>query len=72
MPTDPIFEEKGEPKRNRTEVLLLTSLTPYRYAKPAHQKLLEQTTLHLIFAFCIGFQSMLESNTKFLLFASEH
>ena len=30
------FEEKGEPKRIRTEVLLLTSLTPYRQAKPAH------------------------------------
>ena len=25
-----LFEEKGEPKRYRTEVLLLTSLTPYR------------------------------------------
>ena len=24
------FEEKGEPKRIRTEVPLLTSLTPYR------------------------------------------
>ena len=24
------FEKKGEPKRNRTEVPLLTSLTPYR------------------------------------------
>ena len=24
-----LFEEKGEPKRYRTEVLLLTSLTPY-------------------------------------------
>ena len=24
-----LFQEKGEPKRNRTEVLLLTSLTPY-------------------------------------------
>ena len=31
-----LFEEKGEPKRYRTEVLPLTSLTPYRYAKPAH------------------------------------
>ena len=29
-------EEKGEPKRYRTEVLPLTSLTPYRWAKPAH------------------------------------
>ena len=25
-----LFEEKGEPKRIRTEVPLLTSLTPYR------------------------------------------
>ena len=25
-----LFEEKGEPKRFRTEVLPLTSLTPYR------------------------------------------
>ena len=31
-----IFEKKGEPKRIRTEVLLLTSLTPYRWAKAAH------------------------------------
>ena len=30
------FEEKGEPKRIQTEVPLLTSLTPYRSAKPAH------------------------------------
>ena len=30
------FEEKGEPKRIQTEVPLLTSLTPYHYAKPAH------------------------------------
>ena len=32
-----LFEEKGEPKRYRTEVLPLTSLTPYRQAKPAHK-----------------------------------
>ena len=31
-----LLEEKGEPKRYRTEVLPLTSLTPYRQAKPAH------------------------------------
>ena len=31
-----LFEEKGEPKRYRTEVLPLTSLTPYRWAKAAH------------------------------------
>ena len=31
-----LFEEKGESKRYQTEVLPLTSLTPYRQAKPAH------------------------------------
>ena len=34
-PQTTIFEEKGEPKWYRTEVLPLTSLSPYRYAKPA-------------------------------------
>ena len=29
-PQTTTFEEKGEPKPIRTEVLLLTSLTPYR------------------------------------------
>ena len=29
-PVTTMFEEKGEPKRIRTEVNLLTSLTPYR------------------------------------------
>jgi len=29
-PQTTTFEDKGEPKRIRTEVLLLTSLTPYR------------------------------------------
>ena len=29
-PQTTIFEEKGEPKRTRTEVPLLTSLPPYR------------------------------------------
>ena len=32
------FQEKGEPKRIRTEFPLLTSLTPYRWAKPARKK----------------------------------
>ena len=31
-----LFEEKGKPKWYRTEVLPLTSLTPYHWAKPAH------------------------------------
>ena len=29
-----VFEEKGEPKRYRTEVLPLTSLPPYRLGQP--------------------------------------
>ena len=33
-----LSEEKGEPKRIRTEVLPLTCLTPYRWAKPAHSE----------------------------------
>ena len=32
-----LFEDKGEPKRNRAEALLLSCLTPYRWAKPAPQ-----------------------------------
>ena len=32
-----LFEEKREPKLCRTEVLPLTNLTPYRWAKPAHR-----------------------------------
>ena len=36
VPQTTTFEDKGEPKWVRTEVLLLTSLVPYHYAKPAH------------------------------------
>ena len=35
-PQTTTFEEREEPKRIRTEVPLLTSLTPYRWAKPVH------------------------------------
>ena len=36
-PQTTTFEENGEPKRIRTVVRLLTSITPYRsYAKPVH------------------------------------
>ena len=34
-PQTTTFEEKGEPKLIRTESPLLTSLTPYRWDKPA-------------------------------------
>ena len=37
-PQTTTVDESGEPKRNRTEVPLLTSLTPYRWAKPAHER----------------------------------
>ena len=37
-PQTTTFEEKGEPEQIRTEVPLLTSLTPYRQAKPAHRR----------------------------------
>ena len=36
-PQTTTFEE-GEPERNRIEVLLLTSLTPYLQARPAHKR----------------------------------
>ena len=32
-----LFDDKGYPKRYRTEVLPLTSLTPCRWAKPTHE-----------------------------------
>ena len=35
-PQTTTFEQKGEPKRIRIEVLLLTILTHYRQAKPTH------------------------------------
>ena len=35
-PQTTTFEEKEKPKQIRTEVPLLTSQTPYRWAKPAH------------------------------------
>ena len=35
-PQTTIFEERGELKQIRTEDPLLTSLAPYRWAKPAH------------------------------------
>ena len=41
-PQTTTFEERGEPKQIRTEVPLLTSLTPYRFAKPARSAGLKQ------------------------------
>ena len=39
-PQTTTFEEKGEPKQIQTKVPLLTSLTPYHYAKLVHLLLL--------------------------------
>ena len=36
-PQTTTFEEKSDPKQIPTEVPLLTSLTPYRWAKQAHK-----------------------------------
>ena len=54
-PQTTAFEEKGEPKRYRTEGPLLTSLTSYRWAKPAHNyhlalKRLNDVTCHTLCA----------------------
>ena len=42
-PQTTTFEARGKPKRNRADALLLSSLTPYRWAKPAH--ILESCTI---------------------------
>ena len=42
-----LFEEKGEPKRNQAEALLLTSVTPYRWAKPAHNATPPVVVIHV-------------------------
>ena len=40
-----LSEEKGEPKRNGAEALLLTSLTPYRWFTQAHDRVCEGAVL---------------------------
>ena len=50
-----LFEKKGEPKRNRTDTLLLTSLMPYDQAKLAplkyfpKSKYVPLSPLHVLF-----------------------
>ena len=51
-PQTPTFEEKGQPKQIRTKVLLLTSLTPYRYARPAHTRMVEWPVLKYCLSCC--------------------
>ena len=48
-PQTTIFEENGGPKRIRTEVPLLTSLMPYRQAKPVHRSAENHTMTLLSF-----------------------
>ena len=43
-----LLEEKGQPKRIRTEVPLLTSLMPYRWAKPAHRTGINDVELNVL------------------------
>ena len=47
-----LFEEKGQPKRYRTEVLPLTNLTPYRQARPAHTALVDSCAVFKGCPFC--------------------
>ena len=44
-----LFEEKGEPKQNWAEALLLTSLMPYHKARPAHLKYQINTPASLVY-----------------------
>ena len=50
------FEERGKPKRNRA--LLLTSLTPYRWAKPVHKTIVSRVKGDIVTAcrYCHIFQ----------------
>ena len=48
-PQTTTFEEKGEPKQIRTEVLLLTSLTPYRWDKEVDELMLNVLRCHLTY-----------------------
>ena len=47
-PQTTTFEEKGEPKRIRTETPLFTSLTPYRYAKTGSRKMSDTNATFMI------------------------
>ena len=67
--TTTFFDEKGEPKRYRTEVLPLTSLTPYRLAKPAHGTMCN-IIWHLIVCTCCLFRRRIELGLFFFLFYS--
>ena len=49
-PQTTTFEENREPTRYRTEVVLLTSLTPYRWAKPAHKTTATRADSRSVFA----------------------
>ena len=47
-----LSEEKGEPKRYRTEVLPLTNLTPYRWAKRPNRLTDDSLTAGISFFLC--------------------
>ena len=59
-----LFEEKGEPKRYRTEVLPLTSLTPYHWAKPAHRWFCSSDPDNVTII-CLIFTGVSQNNSEF-------
>ena len=61
--TTNLLEEKGEPKRYRTEVLPLTSLTAYRWAKPAHASVVSELTA-VIPATCVWLGRLRADDTR--------
>ena len=61
-----LFEERGEPKRYRTEALLLTSLTPYRWAKPVMSSV-SFITAKIVYASIMIKPKQFESSLTYLL-----
>ena len=63
-PQTTTFEERGEPKRNRTEVLLLTSLTPYLWAKPALSNHIVSDSVSLIYIHSVKTKQSTKQNKQ--------
>ena len=66
------FEERGEPKRYRTEVLPLTNLTPYRQAKLAHLKTLQRQDHYISHDRPRGYSAYFKGHIPHLLTANPY
>ena len=67
-----LFEEKGEPKQYRTEVLPLTNLTPYRQAKLAHLKTLQRQDHYISHDRPRGYSAYFKGHIPHLLTANPY